>query len=114
MTALKSFNQSLVWIAGGLDRGNSIDELLPYLKNVHAAVVMGETQEKFAQLVKKVGITQLEYAKDIEEATQKAYAMSKEDDIILLSPACASWDQYPNFEVRGDRFIQAISQLENL
>lgn len=40
--------------------------------------------------------------------------MSKEDDIILLSPACASWDQYPNFEVRGDRFIQAISQLENL
>ncbi|MGX7415496.1 UDP-N-acetylmuramoyl-L-alanine--D-glutamate ligase [Aerococcus christensenii] len=114
MTALKSFNQSLVWIAGGLDRGNSIDELLPYLKNVHAAVVMGETQEKFAQLVKKAGITQLEYAKDIEEATQKAYAMSKEDDIILLSPACASWDQYPNFEVRGDRFIQAISQLENL
>ena len=64
--------------------------------------------------MKKAGITQLEYAKDIEEATQKAYAMSKEDDIILLSPACASWDQYPNFEVRGDRFIQAISQLENL
>ena len=47
----------------------------------------------------------------LEEATKKAYEISKENDIILLSPACASWDQFKNFEIRGDEFIRIVENL---
>ncbi|MHA6393334.1 hypothetical protein ACX3TR_05760 [Aerococcus mictus] len=74
---------------------------------------MGETQDKFIDLANKAGISQISVAKNIEEATQAAYRLSQPGDVILLSPACASWDQYPNFEVRGQRFIDAVAELKN-
>ncbi|KAA9293699.1 UDP-N-acetylmuramoyl-L-alanine--D-glutamate ligase [Aerococcus mictus] len=113
ITALRSFKESLVWIAGGLDRGNGVEELLKELGHVHALVAMGETQDKFIDLANKAGISQISVAKNIEEATQAAYRLSQPGDVILLSPACASWDQYPNFEVRGQRFIDAVAELKN-
>ena len=111
-TALRSFtNQSVVLIAGGLDRGNGFDELVPDLKAVSGIVLYGETKEKLQEAAKVADVPVIEIVNTLEEATKKAYAISKEDDIILLSPACASWDQFKNFEIRGDEFIQVVENL---
>ena len=111
-TALRSFtNQSVVLIAGGLDRGNGFDELVPDLKAVSGIVLYGETKEKLQEAAKVAGVPVIEIVNTLEEATKKAYAISKEDDSILLSPACASWDQFKSFEIRGDEFIQVVENL---
>ena len=111
-TALRSFtNQSVVLIAGGLDRGNGFDELVPDLKAVSGIVLYGETKEKLQEAAKVAGVPVIEIVNTLEEATKKAYEISKEDDIILLSPACASWDQFKSFEIRGDEFIQVVENL---
>ncbi|WP_314405497.1 UDP-N-acetylmuramoyl-L-alanine--D-glutamate ligase [uncultured Granulicatella sp.] len=111
-TALRSFkNQSVILIAGGLDRGNGFDELVPDLKAVSGIVLYGETKEKLQDAAKVAGVPVIEIVNTLEEATKKAYAISKEDDIILLSPACASWDQFKSFEIRGDEFIQVVENL---
>ena len=111
-TALRSFtNQSVVLIAGGLDRGNGFDELVPDLKAVSGIVLYGETKEKLQEAAKVADVPVIEVVNTLEEATKKAYEISKEDDIILLSPACASWDQFKSFEIRGDEFIQVVENL---
>ena len=111
-TALRSFtNQSVILIAGGLDRGNGFDELVPDLTSVSGIVLYGETKEKLQEAAKLAGVPVIEVVNTLEEATKKAYAISKEDDIILLSPACASWDQFKNFEIRGDEFIRVVENL---
>ena len=111
-TALRSFtNQSVILIAGGLDRGNGFDELVPDLTAVSGIVLYGETKEKLQEAAKVAGVPVIELVNTLEEATRKAYDISKEDDIILLSPACASWDQFKNFEIRGDEFIQVVENL---
>ncbi len=110
--ALRSFtNQSVILIAGGLDRGNGFDELVPDLTSVSGIVLYGETKEKLQEASKLAGVPVIEVVNTLEEATKKAYEISKEDDIILLSPACASWDQFKNFEIRGDEFIQVVENL---
>ena len=111
-TALRSFtNQSVILIAGGLDRGNGFDELVPDLTAVSGIVLYGETKEKLQEAAKVAEIPVIELVNTLEEATKKAYDISKEDDIILLSPACASWDQFKSFEIRGDEFIQVVENL---
>ena len=111
-TALRSFtNQSVILIAGGLDRGNGFDELVPDLTSVSGIVLYGETKEKLQEAAKVAGVPVIEVVNTLEEATKKAYEISKEEDIILLSPACASWDQFKNFEIRGDEFIRVVENL---
>ena len=111
-TALRSFiNQSVILIAGGLDRKNGFDELVPDLTSVSGIVLYGETKEKLQEAAKVAGVPVIEVVNTLEEATKKAYKISKEEDIILLSPACASWDQFKNFEIRGDEFIRIVENL---
>lgn len=111
-TALRSFiNQSVILIAGGLDRKNGFDELVPDLTSISGIVLYGETKEKLQEAAKVAGVPVIEVVNTLEEATKKAYEISKEEDIILLSPACASWDQFKNFEIRGDEFIRIVENL---
>ncbi|MFZ3576515.1 UDP-N-acetylmuramoyl-L-alanine--D-glutamate ligase [Virgibacillus sp. DJP39] len=110
--ALASFTQPTILLAGGLDRGNDFDELLPYLKHVKAMVLFGQTKEKLKQLAVKAGINSVVIADDVTDAVGKAFTLSLPDEIILLSPACASWDQYRSFEERGDMFVKAVHTLE--
>ncbi|HLR74726.1 MAG TPA: UDP-N-acetylmuramoyl-L-alanine--D-glutamate ligase [Virgibacillus sp.] len=109
--ALLSFKQPTILLAGGLDRGNEFTDLLPYLTYIKAMVVFGETAFKLKELAKKADIPLVEHVKDVEEAVVAAYQLSDEGDVILLSPACASWDQYRTFEERGDMFIKAVHKL---
>ena len=105
--ALNSFKQPTVWLCGGLDRGNDFDELIPYMKNVRVMVVFGQTQEKFAKLGNSQGKLVVK-ATDIEDAVKKVQDVVEPNDVVLLSPACASWDQYKTFEERGERFIESF------
>lgn len=110
--ALSGFQlDQLVLIAGGLDRGNSFDELIPALKGIKALITFGETQNRLADAGKKAGIPVIKAAENAEAAVPIALELSEEGDSILLSPANASWDQYPNFEIRGERFMEAVNKL---
>lgn len=109
--ALGAFNQPIILLAGGLDRGNEFTELIPYLEEVKAMVVFGQTAQKLEQTAIRAGIEQVIIVDDIKEAVQQASIISKPHDVILLSPACASWDQYRTFEERGDMFINAVHKL---
>ncbi len=111
--ALSGFEPGkVVLLAGGLDRGNNFDELVPSLKGIHTIVLFGETQKKLAEAAEKAKIPEILFTKNAESAVALAFEHSREGDSILLSPACASWDQYKNFEVRGDRFIAAYKKLK--
>lgn len=115
ITALDSFNQAqdqVIWLAGGLDRGNEVTELAKHMHQVKGMVVFGQAADKFKALGQSQGLSTIEKVTWIEDAVQAAYNMSEPGDTILLSPASASWDQYPNFEVRGERYIKAIDQLK--
>ncbi|WP_221564094.1 UDP-N-acetylmuramoyl-L-alanine--D-glutamate ligase [Alkalihalobacillus sp. TS-13] len=109
--AISAFNQPLILLAGGLDRGNDFDELIPYLYNTKALITFGETAPKLIKTAKEAGIKVIEHVDNVEKAVPVAYECSVSGDVVLLSPACASWDQYPSFEQRGDMFIEAVHKL---
>ncbi|MBP3038729.1 UDP-N-acetylmuramoyl-L-alanine--D-glutamate ligase [Bacillaceae bacterium Marseille-Q3522] len=109
--ALISFPQPVILLAGGLDRGNEFDELLPFFKNVKAVILFGQTANKLERIAKEAGIKIIEHVENVKSAVPAAYQLSEPGDVILLSPACASWDQYKTFEVRGDIFIEAVHSL---
>lgn len=109
--ALSGFdNDHLILIAGGLDRGNDFDDLLPDIKGLKAMVVLGETADKLTSLAETAAIPVYHVA-DVAAATQKAFELATSGDTVLLSPANASWDMYPNFEVRGDEFLKVVETL---
>lgn len=111
--ALDGFKTPVVLLAGGLDRGFTFDRLVPYFKkHVHALIVFGETADLMADAGKKAGIKDIVKTENAVTAVPEAYKLSNPGDIILLSPACASWDQWPTFEVRGDKFIEAVEKLQ--
>lgn len=101
-----------ILIAGGLDRGNGFEELESSLKGLKGLLVFGQTKEKLAMVGKNAGVAQIIKVKDPVEAVSAAYNISAKEDIILLSPANASWDQYPNFEDRGTAFIKEVKNLQ--
>ncbi|MDT2737128.1 UDP-N-acetylmuramoyl-L-alanine--D-glutamate ligase [Enterococcus pseudoavium] len=111
--ALSGFdNEHLILLAGGLDRGNDFDELIPAFEGLKAIILFGETKEKLAEAAERAGIQKIIMTTNVETAVPLAYEQSEAGDNILLSPANASWDQYPNFEIRGDKFMLAVKQLE--
>lgn len=111
--ALSGFETTkVVLLAGGLDRGNTFDELIPSLKGIKAMVVFGQTKEKLMDVGKKAGIETIVTADSVEQAVPLALENSTDGDVVLLSPANASWDQYPNFETRGNRFMEAVNRLK--
>ena len=109
--ALDSFNKPTYLLLGGLDRGHSFDDLLPHMKNVKAVVCYGQTKDRILDFCNKNNITC--YKKDnLDESIKKAYELSVDNSVILLSPACASWDQYAKFEDRGDEFKKVVENLK--
>ncbi|MBD7983442.1 UDP-N-acetylmuramoyl-L-alanine--D-glutamate ligase [Sporosarcina sp. Sa2YVA2] len=110
-SALSSFESPVILIAGGLDRGHSFEELRPYMTQVKAVFGLGETADRFIEFARSCGVQITQKALTMDDAVKAAYESSEEGDQILLSPACASWDQYKSFENRGDAFIEAIMNL---
>jgi UDP-N-acetylmuramoylalanine--D-glutamate ligase len=111
-SALNAFEEPIILLAGGLDRGNDFDDLIPFLKNVKCLVTFGETANKLKSTAELAGISSIHHVDNVEKAVPVAYTHSEKGDVILLSPACASWDQYRTFEERGDIFIEAVHKLK--
>lgn len=110
--ALSSFDKPTVIILGGLERGQDFDELIPYIGHVKAIIAIGQCRNRVVEFGNNIGIPtySFEYLKD---GFIKCYDVSSEGDIILLSPASASWDQYKECEVRGTEFKDKVKELKN-
>lgn len=111
-SALEGFTEPVILIAGGVDRGHSFDELIPYLDRVKALVHYGATKDRLQKFGEEQGISSVVSTETLGEAFKIALATSSEGDIVLLSPSCASWDQYESFEIRGDEFIDHVTSLK--
>lgn len=110
--ALQSFEQPIVLIAGGLDRGFTFEALVPLMKqHVRAMVVYGETADLMITAGQQAGIKVIKKEADLVAATKTATALSQANEIVLLSPAAASWDQFKTFEDRGDLFIKTVATI---
>ena len=110
--ALSGFeNSKVILIAGGLDRGNEFDELIPDIQGLKKMVILGESSARIKRAADKAGVDYID-AESIKDATRKAFDEAQTGEIVLLSPANASWDMYPNFEVRGDEFIKTVEELK--
>ncbi|WP_278749557.1 UDP-N-acetylmuramoyl-L-alanine--D-glutamate ligase [Lactobacillus taiwanensis] len=111
--AIPSFKEPEVLIAGGLDRGFMFDSLVPlFKKHVKSIVLYGETKYLLADAARKAGIKDIVIVNTLQEAVPRAYELSEAGDVILFSPACASWDQFNTFEERGDFFVKFIKELK--
>lgn len=108
--ALDSFIKPTILILGGLERGQDFNELTKYMKNVKAIIGIGECRERVLEFGNKLGIDTYIY-EHLKEGFVKGYEISNEDDIILLSPASASWDQYKECEERGAEFKNLVKDL---
>ncbi|EPZ43906.1 UDP-N-acetylmuramoyl-L-alanine--D-glutamate ligase [Alicyclobacillus acidoterrestris] len=110
--ALQAFDKDVVWIAGGLDRGISFEPLEDYLRErVKAAILLGQTKEQLAATCQSAGVPDVTLVESLDEAVRAARARAKAGDVVLLSPACASWDMFTSFEVRGSMFKEAVHRL---
>jgi len=109
--ALDSFKRPTILIMGGLDRGHLFDDLRGHIKNVKLVICYGETKDRIKLWCDENNIKCI-VKNTLIEATNEAWHISKEKDIILLSPACASWDQYKRFEDRGDEFKAVVNNIK--
>lgn len=111
-TALSGFDKNIILICGGKDRGIDFKELIPYLNKIKVMVVVGESKELLYNLALQQNIKCVKATK-IADATELASNLAENGDIVLLSPACASWDQYKCFEDRGDEFITMFEKISS-
>ena len=109
--SLAEFSENLIWIAGGRDKNLAFGELADAaVKRARAAVLIGESAQKLeAALAGRVAVCA---AASLEEAVQRASQLAQPGDVVLLSPACASQDQFRDFQERGERFRAAVGELQ--
>lgn len=109
--ALESMTTPVVWIVGGVDKGNDYSVLNELVKKkVHAIVCIGKDNRKIISAF-SVLVPSITEATSASEAVKKAYQLSKAGDTVLLSPACASFDRFENYEDRGNQFKKAVRAL---
>lgn len=110
--AIEALNYPLVLIAGGYDKG---EDFTPFIKSfngkVKALILLGATAEKIEKCAREQNFNAIYRVKDMEEAVRKAKELAKEGYAVLLSPACASWDMYDNYEQRGKIFKEVVMSL---
>ena len=100
-----------MWIAGGKDKGNDYTPLFDLVKErVRAIICLGADNTKLHKTFSGM-VTEMHDVKSAEEAAEVAYKIAQPGDTVLLSPACASFDLFKNYEERGNRFKEAVKQL---
>ena len=110
--AIQGFSQPVVLIAGGQGKGADFSSLREAVKEkVRAVILMGEDASQIESVL--AGVVPVTCVSDMEAAVNNARLQSQPGDVVLLSPACASFDMYAGFEARGDAFIDAVHDLKN-
>ena len=111
VASINSVEGSFVLIAGGDGKGGDFNELADAVdKRMRAAVLIGRDAEKIAEAFDTM--LPVSFATDMQDAVQKAAGHAESDDTVLLAPACASLDQFPNYIVRGEEFADAVRALQ--
>ena len=108
--ALKAFKKPEILILGGLDRGHSFDPLNDYIGNVKLVGCYGETKQKIEEWAHKMNLP-VKVFDNLHDTTMYIASVASPGDVVLLSPACASWDQYKCCEDRGDEFKRIVNGL---
>ncbi len=113
--ALDTFD-TIYWIVGGEDKSDGIEPLLPYFPKVQQAFLIGAASKRFAKTLD--GKVKYTVSKDLDVAVHDAFSAARKSDsrkkpVVLLSPACASYDQFLDFEHRGDSFKELVVELKN-
>ena len=116
IAGLKAFDRKVILIAGGYDKNLAFEPLAPIIKErVGILITLGVTAEKIEKAVleepSSLPIPKIIRVKDMQGAVLEAYKHAQEGDIVLLSPACASFDMYRNFEIRGKHFKELVNAL---
>lgn len=110
---IKAMSKPTVLIGGGYDKQSEYDEWIEAFENkVKCLVLIGETREKIADCARAHGVKNIVLADSFEEAFAVCVREAKCGDAVLLSPACASWGMFPNYEVRGNLFKELVNKLE--
>jgi UDP-N-acetylmuramoylalanine--D-glutamate ligase len=109
--AIECMENNIIWIVGGIDKGNDYSELFPVVrKKVKAIVCLGKDNRKIVEAFKDKVPTIVETS-SMEEAVRSSYYLAKKGETVLLSPACASFDLFKNYEDRGRQFKMAVRNL---
>ena len=110
--AIQAMNRKTVLLGGGYDKDSEYTEWIEAFDGkVKKFILLGATKEKIAKDAEKCGFYEYVFADSFEDAVQKAVEAAEPGDAVLLSPACASWDMFPNYEVRGDKFKEIVNAL---
>lgn len=111
--AIQAMPKETILIAGGYDKHSEFDEMIRVFgKTVVELVLLGATKDKIADAARKQGFTNLKFAGSLKEAVEICRGDAREGQIVLLSPACASWDMFKSYEERGKLFKQYVNELE--
>jgi len=109
--ALESVKGGIVWIAGGVDKGNDYSELFELVeKKVKAIVCLGKDNQRIKDAFEGK-VEAIVESETMMEAVKSAYYLGAKEDTVLLSPACASFDLFENYEERGRKFKEAVREL---
>jgi UDP-N-acetylmuramoylalanine--D-glutamate ligase len=107
--AVQGIEKPIVLIAGGYDKKSQYDEFIQSFDNkVKALVLLGQTADDIETCARTYGFTSIYRVQNMDEAVKKCFELSEEGDNVVLSPACASWGMYPNYEVRGRDFKERV------
>ena len=109
---LGSYTQPLIWIAGGIDKGNDYNLIKEEVsKKVRVLICLGKDNAKLKTFFSGV-VGEIKETQTVKELVRMALASAKKGDVVLLSPACASFDLFKNYEDRGDQFREAVLELK--
>lgn len=109
--ALSSFKCPIILFLGGLERGQNFENLTPYMDHVKAIIAIGECRERIREYAESISKDVYVY-EHLADGFDKASQIAEEGDVVLLSPASASWDQYKECEVRGAEFKEKVHELK--
>ncbi len=111
---IKAMSKPTILIGGGYDKQNEYDEWVEYFEEkVKWLVLIGQTKEKIAECARAHGFTNIKMAETYEECLELCTELAEPGDAVLLSPACASWGMFPNYEIRGKMFKDYVNSLED-
>ena len=111
--AIENLDKDIILIAGGYDKGSNFEELMEFGKGkIKSLILLGETKNEIKKIALENNYEKIYLVENMEEAVIKSKELASKNDTVLLSPACASWGMYQNFEERGEHFKTIVKKIK--